>query len=126
LAPAKIGWGVGRDETQVFNRRWKVKPNSALLSDPFGKGTDRVKMNPGYLQPDLIEPAGPTDPEVSVLSVQAPDGRPIALLANYSLHYVGGVPALSADYFGMFAERIAALVGAGKGGPPFVGILSNG
>jgi hypothetical protein len=126
LAPAKVGWGVGKDETQVFNRRWKVKEGSELLRDPFGKNTDRVKMNPGYLHRDLIQPAGPIDPEVSLLSVQAPDGRPIALLANYSLHYVGGVPALSADYFGVFAERVAALLGAGKGDPPFVGILSNG
>src|SRR5262249_35902281 len=66
------------------------------------------------------------DPEISLLSVQAPDGRPIALLANYSLHYVGGVPALSADYFALFAERVAAHLGAGKADPPFVGILSNG
>ena len=29
LAPARIGWGVGKDPTQVFNRRWKVKPGSA-------------------------------------------------------------------------------------------------
>ena len=40
------------------------------------------------------------------------DGRPIALLANYSLHYVGGVPNghVSADYFGEFARRIAGLL----------------
>jgi neutral ceramidase len=126
LAPAKIGWGVGKDPDQVFNRRWKVKPGSLLLQDPFGKGTDKVKMNPGYLHPDLLEPAGPTDPDVSFLSVQSPDGRPIAFLANYSLHYVGGVPALSADYFAMFAERIATHLGAGKNDPPFVGIMSNG
>ena len=25
LAPAKIGWGIGREATQVFNRRWKMK-----------------------------------------------------------------------------------------------------
>jgi neutral ceramidase len=123
LAPAKIGWGVAKDATQVFNRRWKVKPGSALLADPFGKGVDKVKMNPGYLHADLIEPAGPTDPEISFLSVQSPKRRPIALLANYSLHYVGGVPALSADYFAMFAERIATLMNAD---PSFVGILSNG
>src|SRR2546422_420561 len=77
LAAAKIGWGVGRDETQVFNRRWKVKANSALLRDPFGQSTDKVKMNPGYLHPDLVEPAGPIDPEVSFLSVQTPEGRPL-------------------------------------------------
>jgi hypothetical protein len=122
LVPAKIGWAVGKDPTQVFNRRWKVKAGSPLLKDPFG-GIDKVKMNPGYKHPDLIEPAGPTDPDVSILSVQTADGKPLALLANYSLHYVGGVPALSADYFALFAERMRDLLGADKS---FVGIMSNG
>lgn len=124
LAPAKIGWAVGKDDTQVFNRRWKMKEGT-LLNDPFG-GSDRVKMNPGYQNPNLVEPAGPIDPDVSILSVQATDGRPIALLANYSLHYVGGVPALSGDYFAAFAERIGNLLGADKVEPAFVGIMSNG
>jgi neutral ceramidase len=126
LVPAKIGWGVGKDATQVFNRRWHVKPGSALLQDPFGRGTDKVKMNPGYVHPDLIEPAGPIDPDISLLSVQTAEGRPIALLANYSLHYVGGVPELSADYFAMFADRMSTLLQADKQDPPFVGIMSNG
>jgi hypothetical protein len=126
LAPARIGWGVAKDETQVFNRRWKVKPGSTLLADPFGKMTDKVKMNPGYQHPDLIEPAGPVDPEISFISVQSPKGQPIALVANYSLHYVSGVPALSADYFAMFADRMATLMRAEKVEPPFVGIMSNG
>lgn len=123
LTPAKIGWGVGKEPDQIFNRRWKFKPGSALAMDPFGKSTDKVRMNPGYLHPDLIEPAGPTDPDVSFLSVQSNAGKPIAFLANYSLHYVGGVPELSADYFAMFAERMKTLLDADKG---FVGILSNG
>jgi hypothetical protein len=124
-APARVGWGVGENRAQVFNRRWKMKPGS-VAADPFGRLTDTVKMNPGYRNPGLVEPAGPVDPEVAVLSVQSRDGRSLALLANYSLHYVGGVRPLSADYFGAFAERIAQLLGADKGDPPFVGILSNG
>src|SRR5690606_13633998 len=66
--------------------------------------------------------------EVSFISVQALDGRPIALLGNYSLHYVGGVPRghLSADYFGVFADRIQELLAADRQDPPFVGIMSNG
>jgi hypothetical protein len=124
-APAQVGWGVGRDETQVFNRRWKMKPGS-IAADPFGGLTDTVKMNPGTMNPGLVEPAGPVDPEVCILSVRSRDGRPIALLANYSLHYVGGVEPLSADYFGAFAERITHLLGADRADPPFVGILSNG
>ena len=30
LEPAKIGWGVGKEPTQVFNRRWFMKPGLAL------------------------------------------------------------------------------------------------
>jgi hypothetical protein len=111
---------------QVFNRRWTFKPGSSLALDPFGKMTDKVKMNPGYLHPDILEPAGPTDPDVSFVSILTPKGQPVALLANYSLHYVGGVPDLSADYFGIFAERIRSLMSADDVTPPFVGILSNG
>jgi neutral ceramidase len=125
LAPARIGWGVGSDKTQLFNRRWRMKPGPSL-ADPFGKGTDKVRMNPGYKNPDMLEQAGPIDPDLTLLSVQARDGRPIALLANYSLHYVGGYPALSADYFGVFAQRIKELIGATEVQPPFVGIMSNG
>ena len=123
--PARVGWAVGRDPAQVYNRRWHMRPGS-IAADPFGRTTDRVKMNPGYQAAGLVESAGPVDPEVSVLSVQARDGRPIALLANYSLHYVGGVPALSADYFGAFAERVTDLLKARDARPPFVGIMSNG
>jgi hypothetical protein len=126
LRPAQIGWGVGHKPEHVFNRRWKMKPGTPL-KNPFG-GTDQVQMNPGVGNPNLLEPAGPTDPDVSFFTVRTKDGRPIALLANYSLHYVGGVPAeeISADYFGMFADRIQQLLGADRLDPPFVGILCNG
>ena len=127
LEPARVGWGVGRDAGNVHNRRWFMKPGTKLV-DPFGKETDQVKMNPGQANPANDKPSGPTDPEVCFLSVQAADGRPLAFLANYSLHYVGGVPGgqVSADYFGEFANRIAMrLKSAGKDNP-FVGIMSNG
>jgi hypothetical protein len=85
-------------------------------------------MNPPANHADLIEPAGPTDPMIHFLSVQSTAGRPIALLANYSLHYVGGVRGgdISADYFGVFAEQIKRLLNGDSQDPPFVGILSNG
>jgi hypothetical protein len=86
-------------------------------------------MNPPSNQPDeLIKPAGPTDPEISFVSVQSKSGRPIALLANYSLHYVGGIPigVISGDYFGVFDQRIGEMLGADRSDPPFVGMMSNG
>ena len=126
LTPARLGWGAGSLPAQVFNRRWLVKSED-LRRNPFG-GVDAVRMNPPVASPELIRPAGPTDPEIVFLAVQSTEGRPIALLANYSLHYVGGVMAntISADYYGCFSARIEELLGAEKLDPPFVGILTNG
>ncbi|MGC1240999.1 MAG: neutral/alkaline non-lysosomal ceramidase N-terminal domain-containing protein [Chryseosolibacter sp.] len=124
LAPARIGWGAGKVPQHLFNRRWRMKEP---VQNPFGV-KESVVMNPGVASPNLLEPAGPTDPEVSFISVQSREGKPIALLANYSLHYVGGVPDghISADYFAVFADRIQELLKADRQDPAFVGILSNG
>lgn len=127
LEPARIGWGSGGEPGQVFNRRWHVR-SEASRRNPFG-GVDTVRMNPRPASPDdLIKAAGPTDAEIAFLSVQSPGGRPIAVLANYSLHYVGGVPpgAISGDYFGVFDHRLAEMLDGEKADPPFVGIMSNG
>lgn len=122
LEPARIAWGTGKLPQWVGNRRWILK-DGLTNPNPFG-GEDRAVMNPsGLLIPRLVGPAGPTNPEVYCLSVQAADGRQIALMANYWLHYVGGVNRddLSADYFGEFCRRIEQALGA-----PCVGILANG
>jgi len=122
LQPARIAWGTGKLPQHVFNRRWLLK-EGVTNDNPFG-GKDRAVMNPSsLLRSRLAGPAGPTNPEVYCLSVQATDGRQIALMANYWLHYVGGVNKedLSADYFGEFCRQIEAAAGA-----PCVGILANG
>lgn len=122
LEPARIAWGTGSLPQWVGNRRWLLK-EGITNPNPFG-GEDRAVMNPsGLLVPRLAGPAGPTNPEVYCLSVQATGGRQIALMANYWLHYVGGVNRedLSADYFGEFCRRIEQALGA-----PCVGLLPNG
>jgi neutral ceramidase len=126
LEPARIGWGGVDEPSEVFNRRWIVS-DPELARNPFG-GIDQARMNPPSGNSALVRPAGPIDPEVSFVSVQSIEGRPIALLANYSLHYVGGVRSgdISADYFGYFARYIAEGLDAEKQEPPFVGIMSNG
>lgn len=127
LAPAKIAWGSGSVPQHVFNRRWKMKEGS-IGPNPFGV-VDKVQMNPPRAGENLIEPAGPTDPEVPFIFVKsAADERPIALFANYSLHYVGGEGPLhvSADYFAMFASSIEDLLGAERLDPPFVAAMTNG
>lgn len=124
LEPAKVAWAVVREPAEVNNRRWYVKAGG-IRPNPFGKTTDKVRMNPPRGSDLLVKPAGPIDPDISILSVQHADGRPLALLANYSLHYVGGLPPnqLSADYFGEFARQIKKRLGADD---TFVGIMSNG
>ncbi len=128
LAPAQVAWGSGSVPQHVFCRRITVKPG-VTYTNLLGKPGDAVKMNWSSPQPGVDGGfSAPTDPEVSVLSIQHTNGRPLALLANYSLHYVGGTGPghLSADYFGVFCERIAELLSAEKQDPPFVAILSNG
>lgn len=127
LEPARIGWGSVQAPEHLFNRRYFMK-EGMKIPDPFG-GEDKVLMNPGIGNPDVVKPAGPVDPELSYVFVRArKDDRPLALLANYSLHYVGGVPEgqVSADYFAVFARRLAELFDVEKTDPPFVGLLSNG
>jgi len=127
MAPAKIGWGFGSLPEEVGNRRW-LKKEGTIPPNPFGETSDRVQMNPSAGSPDLVHPAGPTDPDVSLLSVIEPGGRARVLLANYSLHYVGGIPAgmLSADYFGEFCEQIRQRLAPDAKPGEFLGILSNG
>jgi hypothetical protein len=124
LAPAKAGWAVVEDYDHTHCRRWIRRPEKILV-DPFGQRTARANMHPGYQSPDVIGPSGPVDPGLSVLAVQSPDGRPIAVLANYSMHYFGTEP-LSADYYGRFARALARQVGGGTADPSFVAIMSQG
>jgi hypothetical protein len=125
LRPALLGASSHPLPDEVFNRRWFVKPNTMSLN-PFGE-KDIVRMNPPNNPETLLHPAGPTDPEVSVLSViDAKTNRPLCIYANYSLHYVGGTPAkeVSADYFGEFARLMPIRLGLKDSS--LVAMLTNG
>lgn len=123
LEPARIATGFGREESLVFNRRFYMKPGK-MPPNPFG-GIDKVKMNPGVGNSDIVKEAGPVDPTVGLLAVTRADGSPLAIVGNYSLHYVGGERGgeVSADYFGYWAAMMARSAGAGS---RFVAILTNG
>ncbi len=123
LRPAAVGAAAHPLADEVFNRRWYLKPGKMPLN-PFGK-LDQVKMNPGTGADILEKPAGPTDPDITVLSIQDLKRKPLALFANYSLHYVGGTPPkqVSADYFGEFARLMPSRLRAGE---DFVSMMSNG
>lgn len=123
LEPASFGSGKHALPEEVFNRRWYLKPGKMPLN-PFG-GLDQVKMNPGRSNDILDRPAGPTDPDVQVISIVDERKRPMALFANYALHYVGGIPSgqVSSDYFGEFARLMPSRM---RGRGDLVAMMSNG
>lgn len=126
LRPAQAAFVTAEVPEHVFNRRWVMKPGTAP-SNPFG-GIDVVKMNPTPGSPDLVEPAGPTDPTISILALREPEGRPIAVFSAYGLHYVGRVESgdISADYYGMYCRQLERLLDARDQDPPFVAMMANG
>jgi hypothetical protein len=126
LEPAKAGWAAADAPQHTNCRRWIHQPN-AYDNDPFGERTVRAMMHPGYQNPAYLCPAGPVDTEFTLLSIRSADDRPIAVLANYSMHYFGGTKGFSADYFGDFARYLEKkLAGDTQSDRPFVGIMSQG
>ena len=90
---------------EVFNRRWFLKPGKMPLN-PFGQ-LDKVKMNPTRIPTfSTVPPARRIRTSPSSRCRTRSRASRCALLANYSLHYVGHVPEgmVSADYFGEFAR----------------------
>ena len=100
LQPASVGFASVNEDRITFNRRWRMKDGT-------------VRMNPGVNNPDLVEPTGTIDPELTMMFVETDDGTPIAAVANFSLHYIGtnNGNALSADYFGHFDRCMRRYLG---------------
>ncbi|HUQ91466.1 MAG TPA: hypothetical protein VM120_07280 [Bryobacteraceae bacterium] len=124
MQAARIGWGTGRADKLVFNRRYLLEPGG-IPANPFGDAGEQVRTNPGIGNRKVLKVAGPVDPEVCLLAVQGTDGKPLCALGSFALHYVGGVPArvISADYFAVWSSGMQRRLNAG---PDFVGMLANG
>ena len=121
---ARVGFAADADRDNVYCRRFLMKSGTAWSLPPAftGAAENRAMMNPGMNNPDAISRTSVPDPTVSVLAFETLDGKPLALLANYSLHYVGA-NGISSDYFGVFCEKIAEKLGADES---FTAILTNG
>ena len=125
LQPAQVGWAVANADEYTALRRWIRRPDR-IAEDPFGNPTVRANMHAGRNWDDVTGKSGPEDPALSLISFQTPAGKPIAVLANFSMHYFGD-QALSADYFGLFCEGMkTGLAPDTSDGPsPFVGVISH-
>jgi hypothetical protein len=96
LTPVKVSAAMGQVEGLAFNRRFHMRDGS-------------VGWNPGKLNPNIVRPAGPTDPELPVVLFEAAKARPIAVYANFAIHLdtVGGTE-ISADAPGTLSKLLAA------------------
>ena len=126
LEPARVGFGSAHAAEFTALRRWILRPD-LVRTDPFGDATVRATMHAA--KDNLLGvtgESGPEDPELAVISLQTPAGHPIALLANFSMHYYGGGPA--ADYFGSFCSLLEThyTQAAEINGPSPVAIMSHG
>ena len=120
LMPARVGWATIDAHEFTNCRRW-IRRSDRIGNDPFGERTIGAMMHPGYLNPAYTGPAGPIDPELSILSLVSQENEPICILANYSMHYYGAGGGFSADYYGEFARHLEKELGGGM-----VGIMSQG
>lgn len=109
LAPANLFIGLGQEASISFNRRYYMTDGS-------------VGWNPGKLNPNIIKPAGPIDPDVFVLYAETPDGKAISTYVNFALHLdnVGGTE-ISAD----LPYTMSVILGKMKD-PEMVSIFSQG
>ena len=126
LEPARVGWATADAAEYTALRRWIRRPDR-VAEDPFGNSTVRANMHAAANWDDVTGPSGPEDPALSLLALRARDGRPLAVLANFSMHYFSDEP-LSADYFGLFCEGFESWAAKDTAGghAPFVALMSHG
>ena len=122
MQPAKVGFGRVQAPEFTAVRRWILRPGN-VQDDPFGNPTVRANMHVARNLDDVTGPSGPEDPELSLISVTALDDKPLAVLANFSMHYYAGEQGISADYFGLFSDGLKQRLDP-EG--DFVGIMSHG
>ncbi|GAA3412406.1 hypothetical protein ACFFNY_23070 [Paenibacillus hodogayensis] len=103
--PARFGWGTGHVQEVSFQRRYWIKDGT-------------LRTNPGAMNPNIDRPAGPIDPELTVLRIDRLDGSAIGVVSCFACHtdtvggeaYSGDYPAhLSAELKGALGEQTVSL-----------------
>jgi len=103
LQPARLNTTRGRCEGLTFNRRYFMRDGT-------------VGWNPGKLNPAIVRPAGPSDPEVGILYLEQPDAsgpmQCIATYVNFTMHPdTTGGSSISADWPGALSRVLAGYHG---------------
>ena len=96
---ATAGFGTGREDQVAFNRRIRMKHGLAF-------------SHPGKGNPDNVEFAGPTDPEVGVIGAWDADGKLLGCVVNFSCHATASGPRISANWIYYMERAIQGYFGA--------------
>jgi hypothetical protein len=97
-AKARCGVGKGIEDKVAFNRRFRMKNGLSFT-------------HPGQLNPDIVEPAAPIDPEVGVLGVWNHDGKCIGCVVNYACHATCSPGGISANWIYYMEQTIRGAMG---------------
>lgn len=95
---ARCAAGFGRDEQAAFNRRFRMKAGFTMT-------------HPGQGNPDILEPAGPIDPQVGVLGAWSKEGQFLGCVVNFACHGTTGPGGISADWIYYLEKTIRGLMG---------------
>jgi neutral ceramidase len=90
-APAQLGFGVGHEDKAAFNRRMRMKNGQTWTM-------------PGLMNPDIVDAAGPIDPQVGVIGAWSLDGKLIGTIVNFSCHATTSPGGISANWI-YYTER---------------------
>ncbi len=95
---AKCGVGSGVEDKVAFNRRFRMRNGLCFT-------------HPGQGNPDIVEVAGPTDPEVGVLGVWDEKGKFLGCVVNYACHATTSPGGISANYIYYLEQVIRGALG---------------
>ncbi len=99
MVPAQLGWAAGCAEGLGWNRRW-------VLRD----GTHRTHADP--TDPDVLDNAGPSDPQVLLLAARDLDEDILGFIGNFTCHTtIMGGRRFAAGYPGAWRRTMQALTG---------------
>lgn len=99
-APSSCSFGTGREDTVAFNRRFRMRNGMSW-------------SHPGQGNPDILEPAGPIDPIVSVIGAWDDEGRLKGCVVNYACHATTNPDGISANWIYYLESMIQGILGPG-------------